>query len=118
MRLTNYTTLRLVDTIEAMRKHIEALQAENEQLKADLRGKDNEINDLKALIEHLYKKKGVVFKMLMSDIWNEGNGICDVCMLPDCPGISKCGVLNKIENDSHSKLLDETERLAEDKEVE
>jgi len=32
VRLTNYTALRLVDTIEAMRKHIEALQAENEQL--------------------------------------------------------------------------------------
>jgi len=37
--------------------------------------------------------------MLMSDIWNEGNGLCDVCMLPDCPGISECGVLNKIEAD-------------------
>jgi hypothetical protein len=37
--------------------------------------------------------------MLMSDIWNEGDGICDVCMLPDCPGISECGVLNKIEAD-------------------
>jgi len=57
VRLTNYTALRLVDTIEAMRKHIEALQAENEQLKADLRGKDNEINDLKALIEYLRKFK-------------------------------------------------------------
>ena len=34
-----------------------ALQAENEQLKADLRGKDNEINDLKALIEYLRKFK-------------------------------------------------------------
>lgn len=37
--------------------------------------------------------------MLMSDIWNEGNGVCDICMLPDCPGISECGVLNKIEAD-------------------
>ena len=36
---------------------IEALQQENEQLKADLRGKDNEINDLKALIEYLRKFK-------------------------------------------------------------
>ena len=36
---------------------IEALQAENEQLKADLRGKDNEINDLKALVEYLRKFK-------------------------------------------------------------
>ena len=36
---------------------IEALQQENEQLRADLRGKDNEINDLKALIEYLRKFK-------------------------------------------------------------
>ena len=36
---------------------VEALQQENEQLKADLRGKDNEINDLKALIEYLRKFK-------------------------------------------------------------
>lgn len=33
----------------------------------------------------------------MFDIWDEGNSICDVCMLPDCPSSSKCGVLNKIE---------------------
>lgn len=36
---------------------IEALQQEVEQLKADLRGKDNEINDLKALVEYLRKFK-------------------------------------------------------------
>jgi len=36
---------------------IEALQKENEQLKADLRGKDNEINDLEARIEYLRKFK-------------------------------------------------------------
>lgn len=47
----------LVDTIEAMRKHIEALQQENEQLKADLRGKDNEINDLKERIAYLEQFK-------------------------------------------------------------
>ena len=40
----------LIDTIEA-------LQQENKQLQADLRGKDNEINDLKALIEYLRKFK-------------------------------------------------------------
>ena len=38
--MTNYTTLRLVDTIEAMRKHIEALQQENEQLQAECDGKE------------------------------------------------------------------------------
>ena len=36
---------------------IEAIQQENEQLKADIRGKDNEINDLKAIIEYLRKFK-------------------------------------------------------------
>ena len=36
---------------------IEALQKENEQLKSDLRGKDNEINDLEARIEYLRKFK-------------------------------------------------------------
>ena len=35
----------------------EAIQQENEQLKADIRGKDNEINDLKAIIEYLRKFK-------------------------------------------------------------
>jgi len=35
----------------------EAIQRENEQLKADIRGKDNEINDLKAIIEYLRKFK-------------------------------------------------------------
>ncbi len=36
---------------------------------------------------------------LLPDIWDEGNSICDVCMLPNCPGIPGCGVLNKIEAD-------------------
>jgi|LSQX01.2.fsa_nt_gb hypothetical protein len=36
---------------------------------------------------------------LLPDIWNESNGPCDFCMLPDCPGISECGVLNKVEAD-------------------
>lgn len=35
----------------------EAIQQENEQLKADIRGKDNEINDLKATIKYLRKFK-------------------------------------------------------------
>jgi len=34
VRLSDESTAKLVDTIEAMRKHIEALQQENEQLRA------------------------------------------------------------------------------------
>lgn len=47
---------------------IEALQKENEQLKADLRGKDNEINDLEARIEYLRK-----FKPKKNGAVREGN---------------------------------------------
>jgi len=47
---------------------VEALQQENEQLKADLRGKDNEINDLKALIEYLRK-----FKLKKNEAVREGS---------------------------------------------
>lgn len=73
--MTDSPILRdMIDTIESLQreneallidgrikkilyKQIEALQHEIEQLKADLRGKDNEINDLKALVDYLRKFK-------------------------------------------------------------
>ena len=45
------------ERIALQAEEIKQLWQENEQLKADLRGKDNEINDLKALIEYLRKFK-------------------------------------------------------------
>lgn len=81
--------LDLLDTIEALQQENEQLkqdrafykiewayecdnvlklQHENEQLKADLRDKDNEINDLKALVDYLRK-----FKPKNNEAVREGN---------------------------------------------